>query len=107
MNAFAERNRKAAYERRQREKGQTMYSLRLSAAARAQLNRIADTLGCCGRDVIEAFLLGTVNVEVVELMREHGLSESEAKAWIRMRDDKDLPRFELTGAEQSAMAGMA
>lgn len=110
MNATrraAKRVTNQAYEQRRRLAGAVTRSFRLSPAAAKSLASIARAFRCNGSDVINGFLLGNINHEHAALMREHGLSLSEAKAWIQMQQDAELPRYDLTDAGRAAMRGMA
>lgn len=84
----AKRATNRAYEARRRQAGTVCRNVRLSPEAAKTLDALIAELGCCGQDVIEGLLLGTVSVAtsaaatVRAVMREHRLSVVEARAFV-------------------------
>lgn len=69
----------SVFETRWRALGHGRFTLRLKGSAMSALDALCERHGCNRRDAIEALLLGTIDPRVVAAMREHGLSEPEAR----------------------------
>lgn len=60
----------------------------LSATASRILDKLADAYNCNFSDTAEGLLLGTIDPRTAHAMAEHGLSESEARVFCEMADER-------------------
>lgn len=70
-------------ERRARENGQHMVTVRMGPVAHARLMDLCHLHQCTVRDVIEGFLFGNLSTAVMQAATEHGMSMEEAVLFIR------------------------
>lgn len=73
---------RANWENRFRARGAKFISVRLSPAAAQRLAALMEENNCSTRDAVEGLLLGNVPTlpdVIARAMREHGLSEAEAR----------------------------
>lgn len=79
MNTESQRLARQAFERRFKAKGCASLTVRLSAEAHATLRALAVDGECSRREILERLIMAAPVGEVATAIREHGLSESEAR----------------------------